>query len=187
MDNSFTEMLKQLENRYSKGYNPMTYTWAPHQSVEGGTPTLGYGHKMTDKELNSKNVIVGGKTFPMDNITTKDAEKIFELDWKRSNQEAEKWIGPDWKNLDPAKQAITAELFFNMGYNKASEFKNYKEKILANDPSFIDEINRTGVGNRVNEIKNWYNNYQTKEFTGSQSINSQQANKINQAMTAVFK
>lgn len=187
MDNSFTTMLKQLENRYSKGYNPITLSWSPHQSVEGGTPTLGYGHKMTEKELKSKTVQVEGKKFPLSKITTKDAEEIFKLDWQRSNKDAEKWIGKEWKNLDAAKQAVTAELFFNMGYTKASQFKNYKEKLLANDPNFIDEINRKGVGSRVNAIKDWYSSYQTKAFNDSQSIDNEQVNKIHQDIMSVFK
>jgi hypothetical protein len=43
------DILKELEN--SIGAGKENDKWYPHESVEGGNPTVAYGHKITDEEL----------------------------------------------------------------------------------------------------------------------------------------
>lgn len=45
---SYEQQLKQLENSIKAGYK--NGKWYPHNSVEGGTKTIGYGHKLSSKE-----------------------------------------------------------------------------------------------------------------------------------------
>lgn len=45
---SYEQQLRQLENSVKAGYKGGK--WYPHDSVEGGTKTIGYGHKLSGKE-----------------------------------------------------------------------------------------------------------------------------------------
>ena len=49
---TYEEQLRQLENSIKAGYKGGR--WYPHDSPEGGTKTIGYGHKMSSKENYSK-------------------------------------------------------------------------------------------------------------------------------------
>lgn len=47
---SFISYLQQAENAEKKGWNSEKKLWFPHDSPEGGTQTIGYGHKLQGKE-----------------------------------------------------------------------------------------------------------------------------------------
>jgi hypothetical protein len=49
---AYEEQLRQLENSIKAGYKGGK--WYPHNSVEGGTKTIGYGHKLSGSENYSK-------------------------------------------------------------------------------------------------------------------------------------
>jgi hypothetical protein len=49
---AYEQQLRQLENSIKAGYKGGR--WYPHDSPEGGTKTIGYGHKMSGKENYSK-------------------------------------------------------------------------------------------------------------------------------------
>lgn len=49
---AYEQQLRQLENSIKAGYK--NGRWYPHDSPEGGTKTIGYGHKMSGKENYSK-------------------------------------------------------------------------------------------------------------------------------------
>ena len=50
---NFLQMIKSWENSIKSGWNSSAKRWFPHTSPEGGNPTIAYGHKITDAELNS--------------------------------------------------------------------------------------------------------------------------------------
>tara|TARA_R110002050_G_scaffold40822_4_gene99398 strand:- start:2109 stop:2747 length:639 start_codon:yes stop_codon:yes gene_type:complete len=52
--NTFYRYLMDQENAGMTGYNPKTKMWFPHNSVEGGTKTLGYGHKFPTDAIQKK-------------------------------------------------------------------------------------------------------------------------------------
>jgi len=45
------DIIKELENSIGAGKNEKDGKWYPHKSVEGGNPTIAYGHKIKDEEL----------------------------------------------------------------------------------------------------------------------------------------
>jgi GH24 family phage-related lysozyme (muramidase) len=48
----FISKLKSWENSVKKGWDSNKKKWFPHASIEGGTPTIAYGHKLsTDADL----------------------------------------------------------------------------------------------------------------------------------------
>lgn len=53
INSNFISMIKTWENSIKSGWNPSTKRWYPHTSPEGGNPTIAYGHKITDAEMQS--------------------------------------------------------------------------------------------------------------------------------------
>lgn len=64
----FIDQLKTWENSIKKGWDSSKKKWFPHSSLEGGTPTIAYGHK-TKSQSEYKN-----------GITDKDAVKLLMSD-----------------------------------------------------------------------------------------------------------
>lgn len=51
----FTDLLKKVENGPRIGFDKEKKLWFPHHSIEGGTDTIAYGHKLTaDDAKNGK-------------------------------------------------------------------------------------------------------------------------------------
>ena len=76
-------VIKQFENNMSNptgGYNKAKKLWFPHKSIEGGSDTIAYGHKMQKGEDFSKG------------ITDDDAAKLLEKDVSKKIDLAKKHI-----------------------------------------------------------------------------------------------
>jgi hypothetical protein len=76
-------IIKQFENSTnnpSGGYNKSKKLWFPHKSLEGGSDTIGYGHKIQPNENFSKG------------ITDSDALKLLERDASKKIDLAKKHI-----------------------------------------------------------------------------------------------
>jgi len=72
VNTNFLEMIKSWENSIKSGWNSSTNRWFPHTSPEGGNPTIAYGHKITDAELNSGKFSNG--------ITEQEATRMLTVD-----------------------------------------------------------------------------------------------------------
>ncbi len=81
---SFEEKLKSFENNKSLPESRSGFdgtVWRPHKSVEGGSDTLAYGHKLTPAEVKSGTVKVGGQDVDYkEGITDAQAEDLFRQD-----------------------------------------------------------------------------------------------------------
>ena len=76
-------IIKKFENDIndpSGGYNNAKKLWFPHKSIEGGSATIGYGHKIQPNENFSKG------------ITDNDAVKLLEKDTSKKIDLAKKHI-----------------------------------------------------------------------------------------------
>ena len=76
-------IIKQFENNINNpkgGYNKVKKLWFPHKSVEGGSDTIAYGHKIQPNEDFSKG------------ITDDDALKLLEKDASKKIDVAKKHI-----------------------------------------------------------------------------------------------
>jgi len=76
-------IIKQFENNINNpkgGYNKVKKLWFPHKSVEGGSDTIAYGHKIQPNEDFSKG------------ITDDDALKLLEKDANKKIDVAKKHI-----------------------------------------------------------------------------------------------
>jgi len=190
----FFELVKQLENSSRVGYDPNTMTWKPHTSPESGADTIAWGHKLSKEEQKGGYVLLNGKQISFDKVNDKVANKLFEQDWQKSTDAAKDFISEkgDWSNLSESKKLITTELFFNMG-NRAKAYTGYRDKVVNNDPGFIQEINRgfykgerkpenfKFLTTRTNKLKSWYNATEKQQMQAKQKeIIANESMKYNQ-------
>jgi len=82
-----------------------------YTSVEGGNPTVGIGHKLTDEE--TKKMPVGSK------ITEAQIDKLFTADWAGKSDVVEK--DADTKALTGGKKDAMTDFVFNTGSTKDYE------------------------------------------------------------------
>lgn len=91
---SFDDKLKSFENSKNlpaerSGFDGTV--WRPHKSIEGGSDTLAYGHKLTPAEVKSGTVNIGGEEVDYKaGITDEQADKLFQQDVKTHKDIAQK-------------------------------------------------------------------------------------------------
>lgn len=125
LETEFLETLKELENAGKLGYDPNTNTWTPHRSIEGGTPTIGYGHKLNRDEAELNYVEVDGEryslSYPSTGIDDELVERLFEIDWNKARDLAEaQWNSKYstalfFSQLPKKYQLVLSEIVFNIG------------------------------------------------------------------------
>lgn len=165
-NDKFYSLVKTLENSVKAGFDKETNTWKPHKSLEGGRATVAWGHKLTPEEAKGNYVMVGDTKVSLDTgLTNEQADTLFKQDMDIAKTEAKKFIGEGFDGLSNKQQLLATELFYNLGANKARQYKNFKEKLLAGDESFINEIDRGFkddkgqrqlLTDRTDPLKEWY-------------------------------
>lgn len=115
------EKTKQFE-----GWSPTIYK----DSV--GKRTIGYGFNLDDPTI--------AKVIPEDvrkgerPMNKADAEPVFQKLYTNARADAIKFIGQDKFNaLDSNLQESLTDLSYNLGYNRLSQFKNFKAAVLKDD------------------------------------------------------
>ena len=126
-DIEFLEALKKQENGSKTGFK--NGKWYPHESVEGGNPTIAYGHKLTDEELEKYK----------DGITTQEAEELFKKDFYTHKEKARSVFnskfGPgSFGKLNRGLQNILADYSFN---GVLRQFPRFMEAIYKGDKDAI--------------------------------------------------
>lgn len=188
----FKKLIKKKENPRRKGFDSKSKTWRPHKSAEGGTDTIGWGHKLTPAEQAGGYVVIGKEKVPFNELTEAKNNALFEQDWNNNTQLAATFINEkgDWNSLSEPQKLVSTELFFNMGPNKAKQFKTFRDKIIAQDEGFIEEINRTytnpegetrSLTERTDPIKAWYRGQTKKEEAPEKQSSVFTGEKINVA------
>ena len=114
---SFIDYIKKVENQGKVGYNAEKKLWFPHKSFEGGSDTIGYGHKIQKGEDFSKG------------ITDAQAESLLKTDLAKAKQQVYKEIGGI--KLTPQQEEMFVDFVFNMGTLK--KFPKFTEFALKND------------------------------------------------------
>lgn len=114
---SFIDYIKKVENQGKVGYNAEKKLWFPHKSFEGGSDTIGYGHKIQKGEDFSKG------------ITDAQAESLLKTDLAKAKQQVYKELGS--VKLTPQQEEMFVDFVFNMGTLK--KFPKFTEFALKND------------------------------------------------------
>ena len=166
----FFRVLKEEENARLEGFDKESGTWMPHKSAEGGTDTIGWGHKLNSTEQAGGYVVIGKEKVPFAQLTMDKADRLLKQDFNIASNKAKNWIGEGWDTLSGAKKTLAAELAYNV--KTYDQYDDFKKKVLDGDASFIDEINRgyrdkeknyIPLTKRTEALKKWYRSQTKKE------------------------
>jgi len=116
-DQSFVDYIKRVENAGKTGYNKQKKLWFPHESFEGGSDTIGYGHKIQKGEDFSKG------------ITDAQAEVLLKRDLEKAKNIVNKEVGG--RQLSKKQMEMFVDFVFNMG--TLNKFPKFTEFALKND------------------------------------------------------
>ena len=117
IDSSFVDYIKRVENAGKAGYDKNKKLWFPHKSFEGGSDTIGYGHKIQPGEDFSKG------------ITDAQAESLLKKDLEKAKAQVNKEVGG--RQLSKKQMEMFVDFVFNMGTLK--KFPKFTEFALKND------------------------------------------------------
>lgn len=117
----FVNYLMEVENSVRKGFK--NGKWYPHPSVEGGTPTIAYGHKLkTGENFNA-------------GITEQEAMALLIKDIRASETAAANFINREfgngtWSKLSTNQKEMLTDFAFNGVLDK---FPLFREAVIKND------------------------------------------------------
>lgn len=98
LTSDFLQKVMQWENSIRAGWNSRKKRWFPHSSVEGGTDTIAYGHKLTASDIATDRFANG--------ITQEEAIKLLRDDLFAAAKKALQLV-PNYQNLpDNVRQAL---------------------------------------------------------------------------------
>lgn len=121
----FLNALMEVENGIKKGYR--NGLWFPHESVEGGTPTIAYGHKLTVTEYSSGVYDSGIGELAAVQLMIDDCRKAYDqLEWAWT--ESQKTV---FTNIPKKYQYVLLDLVYNTGINKVYRSSSWKWPKLA--------------------------------------------------------
>lgn len=123
---SFILYIKSVENAGKSGYNSTKKLWFPHESPEGGFPTIGYGHKIKNNaELaRMKNGISNNE---VDRLLKNDIEDSWEIVKKDLNSITKSLNIP----LSGEQKEMLIDYAFNLGTVKG--FPRFVKAVLNKD------------------------------------------------------
>ena len=98
-----------------------------HDSVEKGNKTVGYGHKLTDKERDSGEVY----GYNIATLTKEQAEDIFNRDLEVAKKDVDSLIDKD--TTDPKAYGVLVEMAHQIGGTKLPKFKKMLEAVNRKD------------------------------------------------------
>jgi hypothetical protein len=95
--------------------------WFPHTSAEGGTDTIGFGHKLTEIEDSSSQIIINGKSynFRQRGLRSSEVRDLFINDVKIRVEAVQSFVGAErWNWLidnHPSWACILVDMQYNPG------------------------------------------------------------------------
>jgi len=120
------EPMKYEENRGGTGKKDGK--WFPFGSVEGGTDTIAYGHKLTKAEVKAGTY--------KDGITEEEATALLKKDLEAAESTAKKsWTG--YTELPNKYQQVIKALAFNIGSVTKAKWPNLADAMKAKDDSKV--------------------------------------------------
>lgn len=121
--------IRQAENGGKVGWNEQKQLWFPHDSVEGGTKTIAYGHKCTADEQ---------KQWTDTGITDTKADELFTTDLSTAKSAVTALLSSNHVSTalkDGAMAALT-ELAYNIGQTKLNGFHKMWTALAKTPPDY---------------------------------------------------
>jgi GH24 family phage-related lysozyme (muramidase) len=138
---AFFNYIKNVENGIRKGFDKKTNRWYPHASVEGGAPTIAYGHKLQRGENYTKG------------ITEDEAIRLLNQDLELARQKAQQEVDAQYGrglfgSLPIERQEMLTDFVFNLGSLRS--FPKFTRGVLVNDlPAMLREYKRYTGGREL--------------------------------------
>jgi len=135
-DPSFIKEVKEAENSVNAGWRNNKFY--PYPSVEGGTATIGYGHKLTNSESRTGKFSSG--------LTKSEATALLLKDLRDSEDRLKRHLrlkyGVDYNTLKLNQKEILLDFTFNIG-NVTTKFPKFTQHVLnKNKAGMIKEYER---------------------------------------------
>jgi GH24 family phage-related lysozyme (muramidase) len=114
--------VKEFENKPQVGFEGGV--WKPHASLEGGTDTIGYGHKLSKEEAEGQYVLIRDeKVSTKDGLTPEQVDALFEQDWEQAGLHTDRLlVQKDLKDIPVKAKNILQEMVYQMGYSGVKGF-----------------------------------------------------------------
>ena len=130
-EDKFVTALANAENSVRSGFDKSTNLWKSHASLEGGSDTLAYGHKLTEQEVKSGKVKIGGKLVDYKEGLTEEQAKAqlsqnIESHKKKVNVK-------DFDKLPDKYQKVLVNIAFNVGSVKESGWPSLLDAMRKGD------------------------------------------------------
>ena len=141
-ENSFVKTLAVVENNKNlpfeeSGWNSKTNLWTPHSSLEGGTDTLAYGHKLTKQEVKSGIVYINDRAVVYKNgISNELAYDLLRQDMTIKQEGLRKNI-KDYDQLPKKYQLVLTNIAFNVGSVTEDSFPKLLKAIRNNNDALV--------------------------------------------------
>lgn len=132
LDQSFIDYIKTVENAGKTGYNKQKKLWFPHKSFEGGSDTIGYGHKIQKGEDFSKG------------ITDSQAEDLLKKDLEKAKKQVYNELGN--RQMSKKQLEMFVDFVFNMGTLK--KFPKFTAAALKNDEKTMKDQYKRYTGGK---------------------------------------
>ena len=145
-DEKFITYIKEVENAplMNKDKN------FKHKSVEGGTDTIGFGHKLTQKELET-GLVYG---YDIKNLNREAVEDILKKDLKAKNQILINLYGKKYKDLDYRRKQMLLDFQFNVkNFKDKNVFPKFKEALFAGDEVGMEKEYKRYYKNKLGKMK----------------------------------
>jgi GH24 family phage-related lysozyme (muramidase) len=142
--------LKSWENPKRSGFAYDKNKWFSHPSVEGGTPTLGWGHKINKQENNSGKIKIGNKLVDWkQGLTKEEVNSLYEQDISKYTQTAQESLLKAAKTMSgdlvdsvsilPNQLEALTSLIYNIGETNWNKSNAKKELEKGNISKFLEE------------------------------------------------
>ena len=141
-------LLKKFENEALTGFE--NGRWFPHKSLEGGTPTIGWGHKITQKEKRTGKIKIGNQLVEFKNgVDPEQVNQLYEQDTAKFRAIARKSLEKNTDYFGPYTsnqlQALTS-LIYNIGEGNWSKSNAKKNLESGNINGFLKQAFDPKIG-----------------------------------------
>ena len=123
-----------------------TGTGMLQKSPEGGNDTVGYGHKLTNEEIES------GKVYGYDinSLNKNQANTILIRDLEEKNKLLTNKLGTQYTELDPRRKQMLLDIQFNVR-GGIDSFPKFTEAVLDNDTDTMQKEYKRYFKNKQDE------------------------------------
>lgn len=152
----FLNYIKKAENAplFLSGTNAL-----PHKSAEGGNDTIGYGHKLTNEEIES------GKVYGYDinTLNKNQSNTILIRDLEEKDKILINKLGTEYTELDPRRKQMLLDIQFNV-IGGIDSFPKFTEAVLDNDINTMQEEYKRYFKNKQGEYQELARNKSFSSF-----------------------